>query len=463
MGRKIKTFFGSFSGLNRAITGKGLRSELIRDGIGSLVFKFSDVLLSFLVTVTLARALGANGYGVYAYVYALVSLIVIPAEFGLPNLLVRETAKFFAKQEWGMIQGVWRWAGRITAILAAIMILGAGVAVVIWGDQFSREQLLTMIFGLALAPLVALGELRGAALRGLHRVLQGQLPEQVILPGFFFLFVLGASLILPKGSVTPPMAMALQVTAAALAFIIGAWLLWRATPLEVRAAKAVYDGRRWLASTVPLAFIGGMQFINRRISILILGVFVDSAQVGIFRVADQMSLLIALGLQAMNVVVAPQFARLYAIGDKDRLQKLTTTSARVVLTLTLLVTVVFLLFGKPLLNLVFGAEFVPAYTPLSILAIGQLVSSITGSVGVLLNMTGHERDTARGLTIAAISNVILNLILIPKFSVNGAALAISITWTIWNVLLWLAVRRRLNINSTAFNLFIIKKHKKTSP
>jgi len=334
---------------------------------------------------------------------------------------------------------------------------------VIWGDQFSREQLLTMIFGLALAPLVALGELRGAALRGLHRVLQGQLPEQVILPGFFFLFVLGASLILPKGSVTPPMAMALQVTAAALAFIIGAWLLWRATPLEVRNAKAVYDGRRWLASTVPLAFIGGMQFINRRISILILGVFVDPAQVGIFRVADQMSLLIALGLQAMNVVVAPQFARLYAIGDKDRLQKLTTTSARVVLTLTLLVTVVFLLFGKPLLNLVFGAEFVPAYTPLCILAIGQVVSSITGSVGVLLNMTGHEQDTARGLTVAAISNVILNLILIPKFSINGAALSISITWTIWNVLLWLAVRRRLNINSTAFNLFIIKKHKKTSP
>jgi len=442
-----------FSSLTNMITGKGLRSELTRNGIGSLVLKVAYVLLSFAITVTLARALGADGYGVYAYVYALVSMLAIPAEFGLPNLLVRETAKAFAKQEWGMIQGVWRWAGRITAILTAILILGAGVAVVIWGNQFGREQLLTMIWGLALVPLVALSQLRGAALRGLHRVVQGQLPEQVLLPGFFLLFILGAVFIFPIGSFTPAMAMALQATAAALAFIIGAWLLWRTTPAEVRGAKAVYEGRRWLASTLPLAFIGGMQFINHRTSILILGLFADSGQVGIFRVADQMSLLISLGLQAMNMVVAPQFARLYAVGDKKLLQKLATTSARVVFFLTLLVVAAFLLLGKPFLRLVFGAEFVPAYVPLSILAIGQLANSATGSVGVLLNMTGHEQETARGMTVAAIGNVFLNLILVPLWGIIGAAIASTVTLTAWNILLWLAVRRRLNINSMAFDLF----------
>lgn len=453
MARKMKSFFGLFSGLNHAITGKGLKSELTRNGIGSLVLKVSYVLLSFGITVTLARALGPDGYGVYAYVYALVSLLAIPAEFGLPNLLVRETAKAFVKQEWGTIQGVWRWASRITGILTAILILGAGVAVVIWGSQFNRQQLITMLWGLALVPLVALGQLRGAALRGLHRVIQGQLPEQAILPGFFLLLILGAGFIFPAGSITPATAMALQVTAAGLAFVIGAWLLWRATPAEVRGAKAIYEGRRWLASTIPLAFIGGMQFINHRTSILILGLFTDSAQVGIFRVADQMSLLISLGLQAMNMVVAPQFARLYTMGDKERLQKLATTSARVVLSLTLPVVAAFLLLGKPFLRLVFGAEFVPAYVPLSILALGQLANSATGSVAVLLNMTGHEQETARGMTIAAISNVALNLILIPLWELTGAAIASAITLTAWNILLWLAVRRRLNINSMAFNFF----------
>jgi O-antigen/teichoic acid export membrane protein len=85
------------------------------------------------------------------------------------------------------------------------------------------------------------------------------------------------------------------------------------------------------------------------------------------------------------------------------------------------------------------------------------------SVGFLLNMTGHEQDTARGMTIAAVSNVVLNLLLVPLWGLTGAALASAITLTAWNVLLWLAVRRRLKINSMAFDLFTINKQKETSP
>lgn len=442
-----------FFGLTNIITGKGLGSELTRNGIGSLVLKAAYILLSFAITVTLARTLGANGYGVYAYVFALVSLLSIPAEFGLPNLVVRETAKALTRQEWGALHGVWRWAGKITAILTAILVLGAGVVILIWGDRFSRQQIVTLSWGLALVPLVALGDLRGAALRGLNRVIQGQLPEQALRPSFYILLILGAVFVFPAQYLTPAMAMSLQVLAAALAFIIGAWLLWRATPLEVRQAKPVYEGRRWLSSTLPLAFISGMGLINSYTSIVMLGLFVTSSDVGIYRVADQMALLVSISLQALNMVIAPQFARLYAVGDKARLQRLATTSAQLVLALTLPVVVIFLFFGKPLLKLVFGAQFVPAYEPLSILALGQLVNSATGSVGFLLIMTGHEQDTARGMAIAAVVNIALNLILIPLWGIKGAALASAITLTVWNFLLWLAVRRRLDVNSMAFDIW----------
>ncbi len=452
----MKSFTRSIPGLNRLVGGEGLRSELIRNGAGSLILKAASVLLTFLTTVVMARALGADNYGVYSYVYALVSLLSIPAEFGLPNLLVRETAKALARQEWGKIKGIWNWAGRVTAILTVTIVLGAGVAFLIWGNHFSRVQLVTMTWGLALVPLIALGALRGAALRGLHKVMLGQLPEQAFLPGFYILLILGTIFIFQEKKLSPDRAMGLQVAAAALAFIIGAWLLWRATPGEVHRAKPIFEGRLWLASTLPLAFIGGMQLINRRTSILILGLFENSAQVGVFRVADQVSLLVSLGLQAINIVVAPQFARLYAVGDKERLQRLAAASARVVLLLTLAATAVFLFAGKPLLRMIFGAEFIGAFWPLSILSIGQLINSVTGSVGVLLNMTGHEQETAKGMTISAISNVVLNLVLIPPFGVSGAALASAITMTIWNILLWFAVRRRLNINSMAFNFSKIK-------
>lgn len=110
----MKSFSESISDLNAVLAGTGLKSELVRGGIGSLTLKAAYILLTFFTSVTLARLLGADGYGVYTYILALVYLFTIPVEFGFPNLVVRETAKFMVKQEWGMIQGVWRWTGKIT-------------------------------------------------------------------------------------------------------------------------------------------------------------------------------------------------------------------------------------------------------------------------------------------------------------------------------------------------------------
>jgi O-antigen/teichoic acid export membrane protein len=52
----------------------------------------------------------------------------------------------------------------------------------------------------------------------------------------------------------------------------------------------------------------------------------------------------------------------------------------------------------------------------------------------------------RGLTMAAVLNVLLSLTLIPMFGINGAAVASAITLVAWNVLLWRTVRLKLGIN-----------------
>jgi O-antigen/teichoic acid export membrane protein len=167
-------------------------------------------------------------------------------------------------------------------------------------------------------------------------------------------------------------------------------------------------------------------------------------------VAVSIATLVAFGLQAVTMVVAPHFARLYTQNDMARLQRLVTLSARAILAVALPVVLVLVLFGEPLLRLIFGEEYSGGYTPMAILAGGQLVNAAIGSVGVLLNMTGHERETARGVAIAAAANVALNLLLIPPFGLNGAALATALSMTLWNLVLWQAVRLRLNIDSMAF-------------
>lgn len=420
-----------------------------REALWSLGLKITFAGLTFLATILLVRLLGAANYGVYAYIYALITVLSIPSQFGLPPLALRETARGMAREDGALVRGIWIWAGRFVVFTALGLALLAGLAIWLWHERFSGAYLSTFAWALLLVPLTALGNLRGAALRGLHRVVQGSLPENLLQPGVLVVLLGGAFLV--GLSLSPAQAMSLQVTAAAAAFGVGAWLLLRATPTEVRRTAPRFEGRFWIQSVLPLAFIGGMQLINKNASIVILGFFVPAEQIGIYRVAVQVSILASFGLQAMNMVVAPRFASLYARGEKKRLQHLVTYSARAILGFNLLVTAGFAVLGRWFLGLFFGIEFTAAYAPFMILLIGQFVNSAAGSVGFLLNMTGHERETARGMAVAAVLNLLLNFLLIPPFGMIGAAVATAAAMLTWNLLLWWAVRKRLGINSLAFN------------
>lgn len=436
------------------------RGHLFRGGTGSLGIKLVGALANLVLAILLARILNPQGYGVYSYVLAVVSFLGIPAQLGLPNLVVRETAKAQVLQQWGVMRGLWRWSNLTVGIISlTLAVAGLGVA---WSyrEDFTSTQVATFLFGLLLVPLVALGNIRGAALRGLRRVVLGQLPEHVLRPCFLILFVLAITLNLAPFTLTPAQAMGFNVLAAGAAFIIGAALLWHARPNEVAAAPVpLYETRTWTTSALPLAFVAGMQMISQHTDILMLGIIGSAEEVGIYKVAVAGAALVAFGLQAVNMVVAPHFARLHVQGEMVKLQRLVTVSARTILFFSIPVVLVFVLFGEDILTLFFGAAYAPGYIPMAILAIGQLVNTAMGSVGILLNMTGHERDTARGVAVAAAANVALNLVLIPPFGMKGAALATALALTIWNLILWGSVRRRLNLESMAFGLIRPKTDK----
>lgn len=431
--------------------GSPVQSQLVRGSIGSLIIKLTSAGLVLALTILLARALGPSGYGLYSYVYALVWLMMVPAELGLPMLVVRETASARAHQRWGLMLGVWRWAAVMSIGLGVAVALVAGISVWLLAGYFTDEQLTTFAWGILLAPLMVLGNLAGAALRGLRHVLQGQLPDLVIRYGLALALCAGAALV-GGDAFTPDLAMALHAGAAAVALLAGIHMLARARPPELSQAHAVYDRREWLGSTIPLALVAGTFLMHQQTDIVILGMFVDEAEVGIYRVAVQASGFVAFGLHAVNMIAAPQFARLHALGDNEGLQHVVTITARVILALTALVVVCLVLFGKPVIGFAFGSEYIAGYVVIIILAIGQIFNAAFGSVVFLLNMTGHERLTLRVLAFAVVMNIGLNVLLIPLFGPEGAAVATATTLAMWNFVLWRAVRRHLGIDSTALGL-----------
>jgi len=98
----------------------------------------------------------------------------------------------------------------------------------------------------------------------------------------------------------------------------------------------------------------------------------------------------------------------------------------------------------------YSPEFAEAYVPLVIICIGQLVNASIGSVGSLLNMTGHEKDTTKSIFIGATVNVLLNLALTPVWGPIGAAIATTVTLIVWNMIMWQKVRSRIGIEPSPF-------------
>jgi O-antigen/teichoic acid export membrane protein len=192
-----------------------------------------------------------------------------------------------------------------------------------------------------------------------------------------------------------------------------------------------------------------MQIINNQTDIVMLGFFTTAEEVGVYRIAAHGAQLVAFTLGAINMVISPHIARLYKAGNREQLQHMLTWSARLILASALPVALAFTLFGDLILGFMFGAEFTGGYWTLVILCGGQLVNAAMGSVAFILNMTGHERDSALGIGVAAGVNVLLNLALIPPFGIEGAAAATATSLTIWNIILARRVFQRTGLVSTA--------------
>lgn len=425
------------------------KRQLLQAGSASVLVKLSNVGLGFALAVVLARLLGAEGFGQYAFVYAIVSILQTPTKLGLPILIVRETARADQEGRTGLMRALWRWAHLVVLGMALAVLALTFLVIHFFGSGIATAE--AFFWAMALIPMIALANVRGAALRGLGRVILGQLPEAVLRP-LFLLGLLGTAVLIFRQDLTAETALMLHVVAAALAFCIGAYFLFRHAPQANGKEAIALQHRAWLVSAGILGATGSINVINANLDLVVLGLLRSEAEVGIYRVATTAAGLVVFGLQAINLVLMPRVSRLHAAGDTAALQDLATSSARWILAVGVLVAAGLFLFGRPVIELVFGEAFETAYPALMILVVAKLLGVSFGSVAMLLSMSGHERDTLAGVAVACGGNVILNLLLIPPFGIVGAAVATGTTFLLWNILLWRRVEKRLGINSMAISL-----------
>jgi O-antigen/teichoic acid export membrane protein len=418
---------------------------MIRGTSGTLILKVINSGLMLLISIVLARILGAKGYGAYAYAVSWVSLFAVLATAGLNGLLTRELARYCATEDWAPMRGILGWSDRV-ALLATVVLAAAGAAILF--AQHGLEPMVASCLwaGLLLLPLMALMQLRSAACRGLGRVMDAQVPMMVVLPGCFLAGVLGASL---SADLSPVDAVGLRAGAAVLGALVAVGLQRRSLPAAARAAEPEHRRRAWLRSAAPFLFVGTADMINQQVGVIMLGSMSGPEAAGIYDVARRIALLVGFVLLAVNMPLAPVVASLHARGELAQLQRVVVTSARLAAVGSCLIAGALIAFGPWLLHL-FGREFGAGLPVLVTLCVAQILNAAAGSVGVVLNMTGHEHDTAKGLCVAAVGQVCFSAALIPTWGVLGAAIGEAASTVLWNVLLIVWVWRRLGIRATVF-------------
>ena len=440
---------------------KRLKTHFARGSSGTLALKISTGGLVFLISLVLARLLGAAGYGAYAYALSWVRLLVIPAILGLDKLLIREIAACHAQSLLGRMRGLLRRSNQ--AVLAASIGLGILGAAVGWmlKEHLGPQMVTTLWITLIIVPLYAFTRIKQATLQGLQKVVRGQLPEMLIQPLLFLILIGAAYLVLGQG-LNPQITAGMHVVTAGVALSFGAILLSKALPQNVKKATPEYQTRAWMRSAWPLLFASGMYIINVRVGAIMLGSMKGAEAAGIYTIADQGAVLIIYILTAVNAPLAPTIAELYAMRDMERLQRIITKSARVIFLLSLPIALTLAVFGRWFLAL-FGAEFTQGETALVLLCIAQFATAAAGPVTLLLTMTGYEREAAKGVTISAIMNIALNALLIPQWGLEGAAFSFAVSTLTWNVLLVYWVHKKLGIHPTALGKIHLRRKTKQNP
>lgn len=434
-----------------------LHKNLFRGGAGTLALRVIAAVLTLLLSAVVARLLGADGYGAYAYALTLVNLLAILACLGTDRLLVRLIATYHDGEQWGLIRGILRWSNRRALAGSSLIVVIAAIVCYLSSPYSSQVARHTFLVSLLLLPLLALTTLRLSALQGMHYVLRGQLPETIFRPLFMFgllAFVYFAF----RRYLSAPAAAGLNVVATGFAFLIGAKLLRAALPPDIKTSSPQYQEAEWTDHALPLLLIHLLWVVSTNIETIILGAIKGTGAVGFYTIANRGADLVSFALVTLNAPLSPVFARLWVRGDMEELQRVARLAARVSLLLALPVALTLVIQGSWFMAL-FGLPFAQAKTVLMILSAGHIVNVMAGAVGLLLIMSGHEREAAAGLVISIVIQGLLCALLIQPWGVVGAAVARSCGLIVWNILLLRTAYNKLSINPTVFGKFDSARNK----
>ena len=418
-----------------------MRGSLAKGAIGSLGLRLASVAIAFVSSIILARLLGTTGLGSYAFALAVVELLLVPAMFGMPTFLVREGSAGLHQHGGSYVRALANSAlTLVLAVSTGIAALLAGITG-LFGHHLDQGMQQPLLIALCMLPMLALLWTLENLNRSTGHVVLAQVPNQLLRPSLILLLICVAALSIDN--MQADMAIALTVIASLLPLGL-ALLLWRRFRPATRPTDSSHrlTRRQIISAGTPFIIIATFSGLYSQTDILVLGLLAGADDTGLYRIASRLASFAAFPHMALMMAAGPLFAALKAKDERQELQRKLSQVIRIAFAGALLIGTLLIVFSSYLLG-IFGKDFLPAADTLTILCLQQAVAVLMLTLQTVLSLTGHERLAAKNMIFGALLNLGLNLLLIPPFGTEGAAMATLLSTLLFGAVLAVQTKRKL--------------------
>lgn len=408
----------------------GRFQALARGGALNLLGVVVSGSMQLVLTVVVARGVGASGTGAFFEAVALFTILSNVGELGADTGLVKILPRYRAlnrNQDLGTVVQIAVWPVIIFGIAmgAATWLLAPQLTSVLAHSQHGAQ---VESYLRAFAPFIPLGAMATVVLagtRGMGTMTPFVLVQNVFLPAIRPVLV-GSAVYLGLGTLAVALGWAAPVGAA---FLLGILFLLKLVVRTRRADPGLSPAytrdisREFWSFAGPRALAAVFGITITWLDVLLVGAFLHSPrQAGIYAAASRLSVLGASMLSAVGMAIAPQVSELATLGKMREAQSLFQVGTWWLIALTWPAYLALAIFA-PFLLQVYGNRFAAGSAALVILCLAQLFNLGTGNVTIVLLMVGKSSwnmiNAAGSLTV----NIGLNLLLIPRIGITGAAIA----------------------------------------
>ncbi len=416
--------------------------EILYGSANTIVLKVIGMLLGLAVTLFISKKYGAEGIGLYNLSIRTIALFAIFATLGFGTSILRYVGQFNKKGSEYKLKLLFRHSVQIVLPFSAVL----GILLFLTSDLIANGLFHNIkykepfrILSLAI-PFLAILNISVQFIRGLKSIKISEFLRTISRPAFniILLISIGSFIhhyLLPIITFT----IALSLTT----IISVSYIYYRLHSIQ-NSSKISFTKNELLKTSFPMLIILIMGFLQVNISIYFLEVYTSTDQVGIFSVSLKLASLISLVLMSVNTISAPKYSELYWSNQQKELQKVVFYSSKLIFIISVLVAAIIIIFLKPILN-IFGSEFAQGKIVLLVLILGQIVNSLSGSVGFLLTMTGNQKILSNIILLVLPINILLSIIFIPMLGIFGAAIVNMIAVSFVNIICVIFVYKRLAI------------------